>query len=115
MPEPYDPIASLWRFDGTVTRQTYALVGFIGFAIKHNIDRYVARDYLYGIHGLLNYWLPSAKPRVWNICLTVKNISSSISHSFPCRLFTSASISPFDACATRRYLCGSCASFSPLS
>ncbi|HSY30624.1 MAG TPA: hypothetical protein VLA42_01425 [Verrucomicrobiae bacterium] len=41
MPEPYDPIASLWRFDGTVSRQSYALVGFIGFAIKHNIDRYV--------------------------------------------------------------------------
>jgi len=61
MPEPYDPIASLWRFDGTVSRQTYALVGFIGFAIKHNIDRYVARDYSYGIHGLLNYWAPLSK------------------------------------------------------
>ena len=61
MPEPYDPIASLWRFDGTVSRQTYALVGFSGFAIKHNIDRYVARDYLYGIHGLLNYWAPLNK------------------------------------------------------
>jgi hypothetical protein len=34
MPEPYDPIASLWRFDGTVRRQTYALVGFIGVATK---------------------------------------------------------------------------------
>jgi hypothetical protein len=48
MPEPSDPIASLWRFDGTVKRQTYALVGFIGFAIKDNIDRYIARDYYTG-------------------------------------------------------------------
>jgi hypothetical protein len=56
MTEPSDPVASLWRFDGTVSRQTYAFLGFIGFAIKHNIDRVIARDYLYGINGLLNYW-----------------------------------------------------------
>jgi uncharacterized membrane protein YhaH (DUF805 family) len=61
MTEPSDPVASLWRFDGTVSRQTYALVGFIGFAIKHNIDRVIARDYLYGINGLLNYWAPLNK------------------------------------------------------
>src|ERR1700686_660699 len=61
MLEPSDPIASLWRFDGTVSRQTYALVGFIGFAIKQNIDRVIARDYLYGINGLLNYWAPLNK------------------------------------------------------
>jgi uncharacterized membrane protein YhaH (DUF805 family) len=54
-------IASLWRFDGAVSRKTYALVGFIGFAIKHNIDRVIARDYLYGINGLLNYWAPLNK------------------------------------------------------
>jgi uncharacterized membrane protein YhaH (DUF805 family) len=61
MSEPSDPMASLWRFDGTVSRQTYALVGFIGFAIKHNIDRVIARDYLYGMNGLLNYWAPLNK------------------------------------------------------
>ena len=61
MTEPSDPVASLWRFDGTVSRQTYALVGLIGFAIKHNIDRVIARDYLYGINGLLNYWAPLNK------------------------------------------------------
>jgi len=61
MSEPSDPIASLWRFDGTVSRQTYALVGFVGFAIKHNIDRYIARDYLYGLNGLFNYWAPLNK------------------------------------------------------
>ena len=56
MPEPSNPIASLWRFDGTVSRQTYALVGFIGFAIKHNIDRYIARNYFYTANGPSNYW-----------------------------------------------------------
>jgi uncharacterized membrane protein YhaH (DUF805 family) len=59
--EPSTPIASLWRFDGTVSRQTYALVGFIGFAIKHNIDRYIARDYLHQANGLFNYWAPLDK------------------------------------------------------
>jgi len=61
MSEPSDPIASLWRFDGTVKRQTYALVGFIGFAIKHNIDRFIARNYLYQANGLFNYWAPLDK------------------------------------------------------
>jgi hypothetical protein len=61
MSEPSDPIASLWRFDGTVSRQTYALVGFVGFAIKHNIDRYIARSYLHQANGLFNYWAPLDK------------------------------------------------------
>jgi uncharacterized membrane protein YhaH (DUF805 family) len=56
MPESSNPIANLWRFDGTVSRKTYALVGFIGFAIKHNIDRYIARDYLYASNRPANYW-----------------------------------------------------------
>ena len=55
MSEPSDPIASLWRFDGNVSRKTYALVGFVGFAIKHNIDRYIARNYLHQANGLFNY------------------------------------------------------------
>ena len=61
MLEPSDSIASLWRFDGTVSRQTYALVGFIGFAIKHNIDRVIAHKYLYNSYGLFNYWAPLNK------------------------------------------------------
>ena len=58
MSEPSGPIASLWRFDGTVSRKSYALVGFIGFAIKHNIDRYIARKYIDQANGLFNYWVP---------------------------------------------------------
>src|ERR1700726_895269 len=61
MSEPSNPIASLWRFDGTLSRQTYALVGFVGFAIKHNIDRYIARNYLHQANGLFNYWAPLDK------------------------------------------------------
>ena len=47
-----------WRTSGTVGRGPYALVGILGFAIKHNLDRLVAG---YGFHrawGLFNYWVP---------------------------------------------------------
>src|SRR5580698_4972365 len=50
--------ADLWRPTGTVDRKTYALVGLLGFAIKHNLDRAVAT---YGFHrgwGLFSYWVP---------------------------------------------------------
>ncbi|HSY92990.1 MAG TPA: hypothetical protein VK812_16585 [Candidatus Binatus sp.] len=48
----------LWRSNGTIGRGAYALVGVLGFAIKHNLDRLVAS---YGFHrpwGLFNYWVP---------------------------------------------------------
>jgi hypothetical protein len=48
----------LWRPSGTVDRGTYALVGLLGFAVKHNLDRLVAT---YGFHRpwrLFNYWVP---------------------------------------------------------
>ncbi len=50
--------SELWRLNGTVDRGTYALVGVLGFALKHNIDRLVAA---YGFHRgwrLFSYWLP---------------------------------------------------------
>jgi hypothetical protein len=50
--------AELWRPSGTIDRGTYALVGVLGFALKHNLDRLVAA---YGFHrqwGLFNYWVP---------------------------------------------------------
>ena len=48
----------LWKLDGTADRKTYLLVGLIGFAIKHNLDRMVARV-IFGRHwGLFNYWIP---------------------------------------------------------
>jgi hypothetical protein len=48
----------LWRSGGTINRGAYALVGVLGFALKHNLDRLVAT---YGFHrpwGLFNYWMP---------------------------------------------------------
>jgi len=50
--------ADLWRPGGTIDRGTYALVGLLGFGVKHNLDRLVAT---YGFHrewGLFNYWVP---------------------------------------------------------
>src|ERR1700736_5652025 len=61
MSEPSSPIANLWRFDGTVSRKTYALVGFIGFGIKHNIDRFIARAYFPQSPSFFNYWAPLGK------------------------------------------------------
>ena len=50
--------ADLWTAAGTVDRGTYAVIGAVGFALKHNLDRLVAT---YGFHrpwGLFNYWVP---------------------------------------------------------
>jgi hypothetical protein len=50
--------ADWWRPDRTIGRGTYALVGLLGFAFKHNLDRLVAT---FGFHrpwGLFNYWVP---------------------------------------------------------
>ncbi len=53
----------LWKWDGKVGRGNYALVGLIGFAIKHNIDRLIAggffktgRSNFFGYW--FNYWAP---------------------------------------------------------
>lgn len=49
---------NLWSPSGKVDRGTYALIGLLGFAIKHNLDRLVAT---YGFHrpwSLFNYWVP---------------------------------------------------------
>ena len=50
--------ADLWRPSGTIDRATYALVGLVGFALKHNLDRLLS---FYGFHRrweLFNYWVP---------------------------------------------------------
>jgi hypothetical protein len=50
--------AQLWNPRGTVDRGTYTIVGFLGFVLKHNLDRLVAS---YGFHrpwSLFNYWIP---------------------------------------------------------
>ncbi len=48
----------LWTSSGTIDRGAYALVGVLGFALKHNLDRMIA---YYGFHrpwDLFNYWVP---------------------------------------------------------
>lgn len=50
--------SGLWSTSGTIDRGAYALIGVLGFALKHNLDRLVAR---YGFHRpweLFNYWIP---------------------------------------------------------
>jgi hypothetical protein len=48
----------LWRPDGTIGRGKYALVGLLGFALKHNLDRLVAGLGFHRQWGLFNYWVP---------------------------------------------------------
>jgi len=50
--------ADLWRADGTIDRGTYALVGLVGFAVKHNLDRFVAFYVFHRPWDLFNYWVP---------------------------------------------------------
>lgn len=51
-------LSELWRWDGTVDRSTYALIGVMGFAIKHNLDRVMATLVFHRPWGLFNYWTP---------------------------------------------------------
>ena len=50
--------ADLWRSSGTVDRGTYAVVGLVGFALKHNLDCLVATSVFHRPWGLFNYWVP---------------------------------------------------------
>jgi hypothetical protein len=48
----------LWTAGGMVDRETYALVGVLGFALKHNLDRMVATLIFHRPWGPFNYWVP---------------------------------------------------------
>jgi uncharacterized membrane protein YhaH (DUF805 family) len=61
MSQSSKPLTNIFRLDGTVGRRAYALVGLIGFAIKHNLDRYIASEYLLQTNGIFNYWEPLGK------------------------------------------------------
>src|SRR5450755_2604219 len=50
--------SNLWRSSGTIDRGTYALIGVLGFALKHNLDRLVATYGFQRPWGLFNYWVP---------------------------------------------------------
>jgi hypothetical protein len=51
-------LSQLWSTSGTVNRSTYALVGLVGFAVKHNIDRLIATFGFNRPWGFFNYWVP---------------------------------------------------------
>ena len=50
--------ADLWSSEGTIDRGPYTLVGFVGFAIKHNLDRALATFVFHRRWSLFNYWIP---------------------------------------------------------
>jgi hypothetical protein len=49
---------TFWRSSGTIDRGPYALVGLIGFTLKHNVDRLVATYVFHRPWGLFNDWIP---------------------------------------------------------
>lgn len=51
----------LWTWNGTLNRATYAVIGLIGFAVKHNLDRLVATAGFGRPWSLFNYWIPLDK------------------------------------------------------
>ena len=51
-------LSDLWRWDGRVDRGTYALIGLVGFALKHNLDRLTTSRIFDRPWGLFNYWIP---------------------------------------------------------
>ena len=53
--------SDLWLWDGTVYRGTYALIGLLGFALKHNLDRLAASWVFDRPWGLFNYWIPPSE------------------------------------------------------
>ena len=50
----------LWRWQGRVSRRTYAIVGVTGVAIKHVLDHLVAAGVFHS-YGFFNYWAPLGK------------------------------------------------------
>lgn len=54
-------LSDLWRWEGTIDRGPYALVGVIGFALKHNLDRFVASFIFHRRWDIFNYWIPPEK------------------------------------------------------
>ncbi len=51
-------LRSLFSAEGVTDRRTYALVGVIGFVLKHNLDRFVASVVFHRPWSPFNYWVP---------------------------------------------------------
>ncbi len=50
--------SDLWSWKGTIDRGSYAVIGLVGFGIKHNFDRLVATLVFHRRWSLFNYWMP---------------------------------------------------------
>lgn len=61
-------LSDLWRWDGRIGRGPYAVIGLVGFALKHNLDRYVAVAVFNRVWGLSNYWIsPTRAVRITSL------------------------------------------------
>lgn len=54
--------SDLWRWDGTLGRGPYAVIGVLGFALKHNLDRLVATVVFHRRWDIFSYWAPPNRP-----------------------------------------------------
>lgn len=50
--------ADVFRWEGTIDRGPYALIGLLGFALKHNLDRLCATLIFHRPWGVFNYLAP---------------------------------------------------------
>ena len=53
--------ADLWCWNGTIGRGPYAVIGLLGFGLKHNLDRLVATLVFHRRWEIFNYWMPPAR------------------------------------------------------
>lgn len=51
-------IHSLFSSEGVTNRRTYAVVGIVGFVLKHNLDRLLATAVFHRPWSPFNYWVP---------------------------------------------------------
>jgi uncharacterized membrane protein YhaH (DUF805 family) len=54
-------LPNLWSAEGKIDRGPYALVGLVGFAIKHNFDRLAAWLVFHRPWSVFNYWIPVSR------------------------------------------------------
>lgn len=52
-------LPDLWSWRGTVGRGRYVTLGTVLFAVKHNVDRFVASAVFDQPWSVFNYWMPS--------------------------------------------------------
>jgi hypothetical protein len=63
-------IPNLLQWQGCVNRRTYLLAGFIGVAVKYNLDRLIATSFFHRSFNIASYWKPlGADARVGLIAL----------------------------------------------